>query len=266
MRGIARLLIAIGVLLVFVGFTRGAQMNKTYVLVHGAWQAAWAWDHVRSKLGAQGAEVIVVNLPSHGDDQTPVTAVTLNMYRDAVVSAIGDRKDVILVGHSFGGTVISTVAEAIPQRIAKLVFVAAFMPLNGETSLALSGAEANKTSLLGSNLVFDDAKNPTKVGVTEANLVDIYCADCSAADKALVFERRKAEALGPLATPVTLTQKNYGSVPRYYVETLKDKAVAHPFQEWMIGRNPVKKRFQLDSSHSPSLSQPDKLSAILLGL
>jgi pimeloyl-ACP methyl ester carboxylesterase len=261
-----RLLTAMGVLLVFVGFTRGAQMNKTYVLVHGAWQAAWAWDHVRSKLIADGAEVIVVNLPSHGDDQTPVTAVTLNMYRDAVVHAIGDRKDVILVGHSFGGTVISTVAEAVPQRIAKLVFVAAFMPLNGETSLALSGVEQNKTSLLGSNLVFDDAKNPTKVGVKESSLVDIYCADCSASNKALVFERRKAEALGPLATPVSLSEKNYGSVPRYYVETLKDKAVAHPFQEWMIGRNPVKQRFQLNSSHSPSLSQPDKLSAILLGL
>jgi pimeloyl-ACP methyl ester carboxylesterase len=253
-------------LTVLVGSTQGAQMNKTYVLVHGAWQAAWAWDHVRSKLNAQGAEVIVVNLPSHGDDHTPVTTVTLNMYRDAVVNAIGNRKDVILVGHSFGGTVISTVAEAIPQQLAKLVFVAAFMPLNGETSLALSAAEQNKSSLLGSNLAFDNPTNPTKVSVNEANLVDIYCADCSATDKARVFERRKAEAIGPLATPVTLTVQKYGSVPRYYIETLKDKAVAHAFQVWMISRNPVKQRFQLDTSHSPSLSQPDKLTAILLGL
>jgi Tfp pilus assembly protein PilX len=70
----------------------------------------------------------------------------------------------------------------------------------------------------------------------------------------------------PIGTPVTLTEKNYGSVPRYYIETLKDNTISHDLQSLMLFRVTVTKRFQLDASHSPFFSQPDKLAQILLGL
>ena len=91
--------------------------SETIVLVHGAWSDATAWQAVIPLLKAQGHEVIAVNLPGHGTDATSFAGISLQSYVDAVKNAIGDRKNVILVGHSMAGIVISQVAEAIPGQI-----------------------------------------------------------------------------------------------------------------------------------------------------
>src|SRR5450432_611955 len=78
--------------------------TQTYVLVHGAWQASWVWEAVRNDLLKNGNKVIVVELPGHGNDNTPAQSLSLDIYRDKVIEAISkaDGK-VILVGHSMGG-------------------------------------------------------------------------------------------------------------------------------------------------------------------
>src|ERR1700760_2787584 len=85
---------------------------KTYVLVHGAWQAPYVWDSVQSLLVKQGNTVAVVELPGHGSDQTAPSAISLNTYTTTVLNAISILPGkVILVGHSLGGMIISAVAE-----------------------------------------------------------------------------------------------------------------------------------------------------------
>src|SRR5450631_1796104 len=124
---------------------------KTFVIVPGAWSAPYAWDNVKASLEKSGNKVIVVQLPGHGSDQAPPQNLTMDVYRDMVVSTLDTISGkVILVGHSLGGVVISEVAEKVPSKIEKLVYVAAFVPLSGQSLLDL--ASTDTTSVLGANL------------------------------------------------------------------------------------------------------------------
>lgn len=77
---------------------------------------------VKAQLEKGGQKVVVVELPAHGDDFTSPASVSIDVYRDKVISAILSTKEkVILVGHSLGGVVVSAVAEKIPNKIKKLV-------------------------------------------------------------------------------------------------------------------------------------------------
>src|ERR1700744_4413475 len=96
-------------LLGYAAFSQNKTNKKmeTIVLVHGAWSDAGAWSQVAPVLKAKGYEVIEVNLPGHGKDNASLATITLQSYVDAVKSAIGNRKNILLVGHSMGGVVIS---------------------------------------------------------------------------------------------------------------------------------------------------------------
>ena len=124
---------------------------KNYVLVHGAWQAPYVWDAVKTKLINEGNNVTVVELPGHGSDQTVPSTLTLNTYRDKVLDAMSKiNGKVILVGHSLGGMIISAVAEQNPSKIEKLVYLAAYLPTSGQSLLALAGTDAG--SALGDSV------------------------------------------------------------------------------------------------------------------
>jgi pimeloyl-ACP methyl ester carboxylesterase len=239
-------------------------MTKTYVLVHGAWMGKFCWTEVVSKLETAGHTVMSLDLPAHGDDPTPLNAVILESYRDAVIKLIGDRTNVILVGHSMGGMPISAVAEAIPDRLKALVFVSAYLPRNGESLLQLS--QEDKGSRVGSYWHQDNPEQNSPPWIDAEGIVEVFCADCSPELQETIKSRHRPEPLLPFATPVTLTEANYGSVPRYYIETLEDRAVSHQLQTLMLGRVEVKQRFQLPSSHSPFFSMPDRLVAYLTEL
>src|SRR3989442_1257803 len=109
-------------------------MADTFVLVHGAWHGAWCWAGVINQLEHQGNRALAVDLPSHGADRFDRARVTLPIYVDGVVKFIEnhDLRNVVLAGHSMGGLVISGVAQKIPKRIKRVVFVTAFVMLDGE--------------------------------------------------------------------------------------------------------------------------------------
>src|SRR5277367_2918558 len=97
-------------------------LSKTFVLVHGAWQAPYAWENVKAQLEKKGFTVVIVELPGHGADQTDPSTLSINAYRDKVVETINALPGkVILVGHSMAGMVVSATAEQIPDKIEKLV-------------------------------------------------------------------------------------------------------------------------------------------------
>ncbi|MEI6408231.1 MAG: alpha/beta fold hydrolase [Bacteroidota bacterium] len=237
---------------------------KTYVLVHGAWAGKFAWDKVKPQLEKDGNKVITIDLPAHGDDNTPITGITLQSYVDAVVNVVNqqDRK-VILVGHSMGGMVISQVAENIPGKISELVYISAYLPSNGQDLQSLSANDS--ASLIGPNLVFlPDYSGAT---IKPEFVVKVFADDCTDDIKKLVLDKHKVEPLAPFQGKVTLTQNNFGSIPKYYIETTKDVGVSTANQERMIAANgTVKKVFKLDCGHSPYFAKPNELAALLNGL
>lgn len=234
--------------------------GQTYVLVHGALLGEFSWTRVERRLVAGGNTVITLDLPGHGADQTPVDQITLNSYRDAVVRAIGERSNVVLVGHSFGGVVVSQVAEAIPTKISKLVYLAALIPQNGESANSLSMMD--KDSLFGKYVT----PTPTTLVFNPDGIGPVFCNDCTAEDVAMLKVKLRPEPLLPFATPVTLTAERYGTVAKYDILTKRDNAVSYAFQKTLQSRLKPVKSIELDASHVPFFSQPEELAKALEGL
>src|SRR6516164_11378878 len=103
-------------------------MNKTFVLIHGTWHGGWAWKEVIDYLSAKGHRAYAPTLAGHGPGVTRV-GIT---HRDCVASVVDcieehQLEEVVLVGHSFGGTVVQKVVEELPGRIARAVFLDALI-------------------------------------------------------------------------------------------------------------------------------------------
>jgi len=248
-----------------LGFTAQAQKtnnnnSKTIVLVHGAWSDASSWDAVTPLLKAQGEEVINVNLAGHGKDTTSFAGITFQTYVDQVKAAIGTRTNVVLVGHSFAGLVISQVAEEIPAQVKELIFLAAALPHDGDSLLSL--AKGDPASHIGKSLTIDQAHGAAIISKDAA--ADIFAADAPQQVQEYIATNLKPEPLAPLATPVHLTEKNFGSVRKVYIHTVNDHAISYPAQQYMVKAGKVAKVYTLQSSHTPFISMPDKLAAILI--
>ena len=113
------------------------QQQTTYVIVHGAWGGGWDWKHVDHLLAADGNTVYRPTLTGLGEHfNLDSTNIDLNTHIQDVVNLIlwEDLHDVVLVGHSYGGMVITGVADRIPDRIKHVVYLDALLPENGECS------------------------------------------------------------------------------------------------------------------------------------
>ena len=109
-------------------------MSETFVLVAGAWHGGWAWRPVAEQLRAGGHRVLTPTLPGLSDGEDP-TALHLSDTVDAVVALVenADLTDVTLVGHSWGGYVITGAAPRLASRLRKLVYWSAFVPAAGRS-------------------------------------------------------------------------------------------------------------------------------------
>jgi pimeloyl-ACP methyl ester carboxylesterase len=109
-----------------------------YVLVHGSWHSGVAWERVVRLLEHSGARVFAPTLTGHGEGSGPMTPeVGLSTHVDDIVRLMRehDLTDAVLVGHSYGGLVISGVANVEPERVAHLVYVDALVPEDGEAAV-----------------------------------------------------------------------------------------------------------------------------------
>jgi pimeloyl-ACP methyl ester carboxylesterase len=234
---------------------------KTYVIVPGAWSAPNAWANVKASLEKTGNKVIVVQLPGHGSDMTAPQKLTLDVYRDSVISAMNTVSGkVILVGHSLGGVVISEVAEKNPTKIEKLVYVAAFVPVNGQSLLDLAGTDA--TSVTGAALR-PSADNLT-LDVVHDQIVNGFIQDGTTDEQNFVLGNFRVEPAIPFNNKVVLTSLGYGSVPKYYIKTLIDHTVTPDLQNRMLAATPgFTATYQINTGHSPFLVKPDSIAIIL---
>jgi pimeloyl-ACP methyl ester carboxylesterase len=232
-----------------------------YVLVHGAWQAPYVWDAVSTNLEQKGNKVIVVELQGHGNDNTPPQNLDLDVYRDKVIDAFSKAEGkVILVGHSMGGMVITHVAETVPDKISKLVYIGAFLPASGQalTDLAFSDPD----SKLGPLLI--PSADQLTLDVNRDSLTYLFINDGSPADKEKILANYRPEPAIPFGNKVTLTIENFGAVEKVYIKTLQDMVISPALQDRMIAAAAIKTIYGVNTSHSPFLAQPNVVADLLL--
>jgi pimeloyl-ACP methyl ester carboxylesterase len=235
-----------------------------YVLVHGSWHAGWCWRKLVPLLEKDGHRVYAPDLPGHGSDKTPTSEIFLQSYVETVCKIIDAQDEpVILVGHSRGGIVISQTAEERARRIKCLVYLAAFLLRSNETMIQLAIEDTD--SLIPSNLAFSEDRSHHFIK-DAAMIKEIFYGDCSEQDVDQATLNFVPEPTRPIETPLALTEENYGQVSRYYIGTMRDRAVSPMLQRRMIAAQPCQKVVWMDSSHSPFYSKPNELANNLTNL
>ncbi|MEO7984674.1 MAG: alpha/beta hydrolase, partial [Bacteroidota bacterium] len=165
-----------------------------------------------------------------------------------------------LVGHSLGGVVVTAVAEQMPDKIKKLVYIGAFLPANGQSLIDLAGQDAQ--SLLGPSLI--PSADQLTLDVAHDKITNIFCQDGNAPVKQMVLDNFRVEPAIPFTNKVMLTDANFGKVDKYYIHTLMDNAIGIDLQNKMADAAHITKIFSVNTGHSPFLTQPDEVSKILI--
>lgn len=234
-----------------------------FVLVHGAWHGAWCWKKVVPELARLGHSAVTPDLPGLGDDRTPAGSVTLDDYAARIAEVLDAQAEPsILVGHSMGGMAISAAAELRPAKVRRLVYLCAFLPRHGESLIALE--ERNADPRVPPH-IRPDKENFTATLDPDA-VVDLFYHDCPADDVAFAKSRLRPQSFLPLTAAVTLTGRNFGRIPRAYIECTEDRAIVIAFQRLMHGVSPCERVAALETSHSPFFSAPALLARTLSDL
>jgi pimeloyl-ACP methyl ester carboxylesterase len=238
-------------------------VSPTFLLVHGGCHRAACWNRLLPELAALGRAAVAIDLPGHGRDpeRDPIPK-TLDDGIAALVAAAG-RVDgrVVLVGHSLGGMAISGAAEQLTDRVARLVYLTAVVPRDGESAAAF-GALPGFNASVGSEILADGLR----IAVKPALARQFFYADCdeavaTAAEAALV-----PTDLGYLKTPVTLSAARFGRLPKTYIVCGRDQAIEPRAQRTLTAVQSGTEVREIDASHSAFLSKPAELAALLAGL
>ncbi len=237
---------------------------ETFVLVHGAFQDASGWQSVSDILEDQGHTVVAVNLPGRDAEGAAAQSATLQAYIDSAAAAVDALDEpAILIGHSFGGMTISGVAEVIPDQIEMLVYLAAYVPESGESMEQLALSDHDNRFEQDTFVIAADYSHAT---LLTDHQVRVFAQDATAEQAVLLQASMIREPLAPIATPVTLTAENFGSVDKAYIRTLDDGTVSTPLQTMMIERAGISQVRDIDSGHVPYLTQPEALADAILDL
>ena len=155
---------------------------------------------------------------------------------------------------------IGEVAEKIPERIAKLVYLTAFVCHDGEPVISIAQTDAE--SAIGP--YFLPSEDGLTMSLLDEGIEPVFYADCSADDVARATSLLRPEPMVGLTTPAHVTDANYGRVPKSYVFCEADRAIGIATQRRMAAFFPVEKTASLATSHSPFLSAPEQLVAALI--
>jgi pimeloyl-ACP methyl ester carboxylesterase len=232
-----------------------------FILIHGSWHAGWCWHRPQQRLRALGHAAIAPDMAGHGRDRRALAGLTLADYVRVVADEL-DRVDepAVLVAHSRGGIVASAAAEARPEKVTTVVYVAAYLVPPEER--VLDWAVTDHESLVRANLEVNQTEGWDMLRA-DAFLDTLY-HDCSDDDVALCHALLPPEPLGPTLTPMRVTQARGGAIPRGYIVLTQDRAVGPALQRRMLARTPCARVVEIAASHSAYFSKPDELTAALL--
>jgi pimeloyl-ACP methyl ester carboxylesterase len=224
----------------------------TFVLVHGAWHGSWCWKRVRGALQKQGHEVFTPTLTGIGERSHLLTQqIDLDTHTLDVLNLIQweELDDIVLCGHSYGGMVVTGVADRIPERIRALVFLDAFVPESGQSLMDFAPIPENQ--------LIDGWKcRPISAEVFGVNL----------ADRAWVDRQCTLQSLACFQQPVRLTG-GLGGIKRvayaYASGWAADQSPFRPFYDRAKTRGWT--TCEIECGHDAMLDRPDAVTALLLG-
>jgi pimeloyl-ACP methyl ester carboxylesterase len=242
-----------------------------FVLIHGGFHGAWCWARTIEELRGLGHQAVAIDLPGHGRRRDERS--TLADRRDAIVCVLqpGD----VLVGHSGGGYDITLAADAAPHLVSHLVYLAAGLPLEGRTILEATGGAATRREDGGADVaqlmtdetgmtrfIRPDARGRMECSGFEA-VRDFFYHDCDDQTAAWAYSMLTPAPVEFLVETVSLKTFWKADLPRSYIQCLHDRAKPVPASLEVIRRLGVDP-LPIGGSHSPFLSRPRELAALLV--
>ena len=225
----------------------------TTLICHGAWSAGWAWKKLRPLLQAAGHEVFTPTYTGLGERAHlahPLVDLETHVHDILAVIEAEGLRDILLVGHSYGGMVATGVADRVPQLIRHLCYLDAFVPQDGQSLYDLVGGAPVAAPVAGWLV----PPNPS-------------APDTSAADLAWTLPRRRPPA-GPLLQPEAPRAHAAPAFPRSYIHCTR-KAGPRRLRASSPTASATTRpgaSTRMDASHSPNVTAPEALAALLLGL
>lgn len=233
----------------------GAQPRGTTLLVaHGAWSAGWCWKKMHPLMAAAGHRLITPTYTGIGErEHLANPSITLDTHIEDMLGVIKfeQLERFVLVAHSYGGMVATGVADRVPDRISKLVYLDAFVPTDGQALLDLlpPGAAERMREKVRAADGWRVPPNPIP-------------ADTSAEDAKWIERLRMPQPLKTFETPVRLRNAE-NRVPRAYIYAKRatPEDTFRPFAERAKREHWTYR--EIDASHSPHVTAPEALMTIL---
>lgn len=228
----------------------------TFVLVHGSWHDGSLWEPVAKHLVAQGANVHTPTVAGHGPDAD--RNVNHAQCTQSIVDYIvqHDLNDIVLLGHSYGGTIISKVAEAIPERIQRLIYWNAFVLLDGENMF--DNMPQNYYDLF-TGLAAASGDNTVSLPFEVWHNAFINDADEQMAKE--TYQLLTPEPCQPFQDRLDLKKFYQLDIPKTYINCTEDQALPsgfwHPKMSSRLGEF---KLVEMGGSHEAMFTRPQELA------
>ena len=233
--------------------------NVTLLLVHGAWSGEWVWQDLTGILDARHTKWASLDLPGCGKNPNRGWRVSLTDYANAINQVAANIPGpVVLVGHSAGGIAISQAASLASAPYAGLIYLAAYLPKNGERLMRLGPKD--KKSAIGATL-----KPNLFAGILEAatdHYQETLYHDCPNSDFKSLLRKHTPEPMRPGLTPVKLTDQ-FDRTPKFYIECSYDRAITPEFQKFLRERYKLEAAATLATGHMPMIAAPKETADAL---
>ena len=234
----------------------------TFVLVHGAWHGGWCWGRVAPLLRAAGHDVLTPTLTGLGERShlaSPEVCLSTHIEDAMQVLEYEDLREVILVGHSYGGMVITGVSDQMPRRLSHLIYLDAFLPTAGDSMLALLGPEraaAMRAKAEGAGDGWYVPADPLAFG---------WFGVTDPADQEWLGSKLAAQPLRTLDEPVALTRPGGVPLPRTYIRCngVNASATFATLADRLRTDRAWRYR-ELPTGHDAMVTMPRELAALLL--
>jgi pimeloyl-ACP methyl ester carboxylesterase len=229
------------------------------VLVHGAFAGAWKWSRLEEPLEAAGHTVEALDMPSMGEDRTPIAGATLDASVDRVRSQLAQRSEpAVLVASSMGGVVCTQTAVRDPEKVVGIVYVAAFVPRDGQSLLDLTGLPEGADDEIQANIVVE-GDPPAGTMPREASWSAEY-RETSDEDFDWAYARHRPQPVQPFTQAAQIPEGTFDEIPRAYVLCTRDRSIPPALQRRMVAENGIEDVIEIETDHSPMLSRTEELA------
>ncbi|HXZ22121.1 MAG TPA: alpha/beta hydrolase [Pseudolabrys sp.] len=233
-----------------------SQSSSTFVLVHGAWHGGWCWRRVADRLKARGHSVFTPTLTGLGERAHLLhPGVNLSLHIADVLGVIEYERlnGIVLVGHSYGGCVISGVAEAIPDAIRSIVFLDAFIPDDGDAMVDL--VQPAVQEVIKAALQRGDAVIPVR---------DAAAFKVNEKDRAWVDSLSVPQPMGTMTEKIKLTGARERIPKKAYIRATGYPNVSFDKAYARVKADRAWRTFEVACGHDVMIDEPDRLTDILL--